>query len=73
MPDFINRFGQTDANGNMYLSSTRQSIITSMWCAGSVHECCLILLQSIHSFMPGRPQQESFVSEIFFSDVLLLP
>ncbi|KAF8167584.1 general substrate transporter [Crassisporium funariophilum] len=35
MPDFINRFGEMDANGNMFLSSSRQSIITSLLSAGT--------------------------------------
>ena len=38
MSDFIDRFGQVDAGGNTFLSSSRQSIITSVLCAGSVHE-----------------------------------
>ncbi|KAF5312723.1 hypothetical protein D9619_002694 [Psilocybe cf. subviscida] len=35
MPDFIRRFGQQDANGNFFLSSERQSIITSLLSAGT--------------------------------------
>ncbi|KAF8644246.1 hypothetical protein AX16_008601 [Volvariella volvacea WC 439] len=34
MPDFIRRFGEVDANGNYHLSSSRQSIITSLLSAG---------------------------------------
>ncbi|KAJ7665666.1 general substrate transporter [Mycena rosella] len=34
MPDFIDRFGEMDLNGNMFLSSSRQSIITSLLSAG---------------------------------------
>lgn len=35
MPDFIERFGEVDANGNHFLSSSRQSIITSLLSAGT--------------------------------------
>ncbi|KAF8913162.1 sugar transporter [Gymnopilus junonius] len=34
MPDFIRRFGQVDENGQHFLSSSRQSIITSLLSAG---------------------------------------
>ncbi|KAJ6479188.1 general substrate transporter [Mycena vitilis] len=34
MPDFINRFGQKGSDGQMFLSSSRQSIITSLLSAG---------------------------------------
>lgn len=34
MPDFIRRFGEQDANGDFFLSSSRQSIITSLLSAG---------------------------------------
>jgi hypothetical protein len=34
MPDFIDRFGQVGADGQMFLSSSRQSIITSLLSAG---------------------------------------
>lgn len=36
MPDFIRRFGQVDSSGNFFLSSSRQSIITSLLSAGYV-------------------------------------
>ena len=36
MPDFVNRFGQLGADGQMFLSSSRQSIITSLLSAGFV-------------------------------------
>jgi len=35
MPDFIDRFGQVGADGQMFLSSSRQSIITSLLSAGT--------------------------------------
>jgi SP family sugar:H+ symporter-like MFS transporter len=35
MPDFIRRFGEQDADGNFFLSSSRQSIITSLLSAGT--------------------------------------
>ncbi|KAG6812635.1 hypothetical protein H0H92_001718 [Tricholoma furcatifolium] len=35
MPDFINRFGQMGSDGKMFLSSSRQSIITSLLSAGT--------------------------------------
>ncbi|KAF9056071.1 general substrate transporter, partial [Panaeolus papilionaceus] len=35
MPDFINRFGELGADGKMFLSSERQSIITSLLSAGT--------------------------------------
>ncbi|THH07482.1 hypothetical protein EW145_g3358 [Phellinidium pouzarii] len=35
MPDFIMRFGQSDGNGGFVLSSSRQSIITSLLSAGT--------------------------------------
>ncbi|KAF8899307.1 sugar transporter [Infundibulicybe gibba] len=35
MPDFIRRFGEMDANGEFFLSSSRQSIITSLLSAGT--------------------------------------
>ncbi|KAJ7053899.1 general substrate transporter [Mycena amicta] len=35
MPDFIDRFGQVGADGKMFLSSSRQSIITSLLSAGT--------------------------------------
>jgi SP family sugar:H+ symporter-like MFS transporter len=35
MPDFIRRFGELDASGNPFLSSSRQSIITSLLSAGT--------------------------------------
>ncbi|KAF9486548.1 sugar transporter [Pholiota conissans] len=35
MPDFIRRFGEVDSNGNFFLSSSRQSIITSLLSAGT--------------------------------------
>ncbi|KAJ7447249.1 general substrate transporter [Mycena latifolia] len=35
MPDFIDRFGQMGDDGNMFLSSSRQSIITSLLSAGT--------------------------------------
>ncbi|PPQ73462.1 hypothetical protein CVT24_007553 [Panaeolus cyanescens] len=35
MPDFINRFGEVGANGEKFLSSERQSIITSLLSAGT--------------------------------------
>ncbi|KAF9558302.1 sugar transporter [Agrocybe pediades] len=35
MPDFVRRFGQVDGNGNFFLSSSRQSIITSLLSAGT--------------------------------------
>ena len=34
MPDFQRRFGEIDADGNPFLSSSRQSIITSLLSAG---------------------------------------
>ncbi|KAF8807875.1 general substrate transporter [Phlegmacium glaucopus] len=34
MPDFVRRFGQLDASGKPFLSSSRQSIITSLLSAG---------------------------------------
>ncbi|KAG6820153.1 hypothetical protein H0H93_004735 [Arthromyces matolae] len=34
MPDFINRFGEMGPDGQMFLSSSRQSIITSLLSAG---------------------------------------
>lgn len=37
MPDFIRRFGQPDGQGGFFLSSSRQSIITSLLSAGYVH------------------------------------
>ena len=36
MPDFVRRFGELDASGNPFLSSSRQSIITSLLSAGLV-------------------------------------
>jgi MFS transporter, SP family, sugar:H+ symporter len=36
MPDFIRRFGELDASGKPFLSSSRQSIITSLLSAGLV-------------------------------------
>ena len=36
MPDFIRRFGQPDGNGGYILTSSRQSIITSLLSAGYV-------------------------------------
>ncbi|KZT02237.1 general substrate transporter [Laetiporus sulphureus 93-53] len=36
MPDFIDRFGQVDANGTAYLSSSRQSLITSLLSVGTI-------------------------------------
>ncbi|KAF8203957.1 sugar transporter [Pholiota molesta] len=35
MPDFIRRFGEIDSDGNYFLSSSRQSIITSLLSAGT--------------------------------------
>ncbi|KAF9535704.1 general substrate transporter [Crepidotus variabilis] len=35
MPDFIRRFGEPDGNGGYFLSSSRQSIITSLLSAGT--------------------------------------
>ncbi|KAF8435632.1 general substrate transporter [Boletus edulis BED1] len=35
MPDFIHRFGQVSSDGTYYLSSSRQSIITSLLSAGT--------------------------------------
>ncbi|KAF8963897.1 general substrate transporter [Flammula alnicola] len=35
MPDFVRRFGQVDENGQHFLSSSRQSIITSLLSAGT--------------------------------------
>ncbi|KAF4623455.1 hypothetical protein D9613_002266 [Agrocybe pediades] len=35
MPDFVRRFGEVDGNGNFFLSSSRQSIITSLLSAGT--------------------------------------
>ncbi|KAF5385355.1 hypothetical protein D9615_001062 [Tricholomella constricta] len=35
MPDFINRFGEIGPDGKMFLSSSRQSIITSLLSAGT--------------------------------------
>ncbi|KAJ7894575.1 general substrate transporter [Mycena leptocephala] len=35
MPDFVDRFGQVGADGQMFLSSSRQSIITSLLSAGT--------------------------------------
>lgn len=35
MPDFINRFGELGPDGKMFLSSSRQSIITSLLSAGT--------------------------------------
>ncbi|KAF8240859.1 sugar transporter [Tricholoma matsutake] len=35
MPDFIDRFGEMGADGKMFLSSSRQSIITSLLSAGT--------------------------------------
>ncbi|KAI0049845.1 sugar transporter [Auriscalpium vulgare] len=35
MPDFIRRFGEIDSNGEYFLSSSRQSIITSLLSAGT--------------------------------------
>ncbi|KAI0275470.1 general substrate transporter [Gloeopeniophorella convolvens] len=35
MPDFVRRFGQVDSNGQHFLSSSRQSIITSLLSAGT--------------------------------------
>ncbi|TFK42071.1 general substrate transporter [Crucibulum laeve] len=35
MPDFIRRFGEIDGNGQPFLSSSRQSIITSLLSAGT--------------------------------------
>ncbi|KAN0100175.1 General substrate transporter [Tylopilus felleus] len=35
MPDFIRRFGQVSSDGTYYLSSSRQSIITSLLSAGT--------------------------------------
>lgn len=35
MPDFQARFGQVDSNGNVFLSASRQSIITSLLSAGT--------------------------------------
>ncbi|KAJ7605077.1 general substrate transporter [Mycena polygramma] len=35
MPDFINRFGERGSDGQMFLSSSRQSIITSLLSAGT--------------------------------------
>ncbi|TFK65443.1 sugar transporter [Pluteus cervinus] len=35
MPDFIDRFGEFDAEGQKFLSSSRQSIITSLLSAGT--------------------------------------
>ncbi|KAJ7292647.1 general substrate transporter [Mycena rebaudengoi] len=35
MPDFIDRFGEVGADGAMFLSSSRQSIITSLLSAGT--------------------------------------
>ncbi|GLB43576.1 putative sugar (and other) transporter [Lyophyllum shimeji] len=35
MPDFINRFGEMGPDGKMFLSSSRQSIITSLLSAGT--------------------------------------
>ncbi|KAJ7146401.1 general substrate transporter [Mycena epipterygia] len=35
MPDFIDRFGQLGSDGQMFLSSSRQSIITSLLSAGT--------------------------------------
>jgi hypothetical protein len=36
MPDFIRRFGELGADGQFVLSSSRQSIITSLLSAGCV-------------------------------------
>ena len=36
MPDFIERFGEPNGQGGYYLSSSRQSIITSLLSAGYV-------------------------------------
>ncbi|KAG6857299.1 hypothetical protein H0H87_006492 [Tephrocybe sp. NHM501043] len=35
MPDFVNRFGELGSDGEMFLSSSRQSIITSLLSAGT--------------------------------------
>lgn len=34
MPDFVRRFGEQGADGEFFLSSSRQSIITSLLSAG---------------------------------------
>jgi hypothetical protein len=41
MPDFIDRFGQLGDDGKMFLSSSRQSIITSLLSAGWELLSCL--------------------------------
>ena len=43
MPDFVRRFGEPDGEGGFVLSSSRQSIITSLLSAGWVFLTTLIL------------------------------
>ena len=48
MPDFIQRFGERGEDGEFFLSSSRQSIITSLLSAGCVR---LYLIRSHVAFI----------------------
>ncbi|KAH7886305.1 general substrate transporter [Phlebopus sp. FC_14] len=59
MPDFVNRFGQTGADGKAYLSSSRQSIIVSLLSAGGA------IAQAFTADRLGRRGSILFWSAVF--------
>lgn len=66
MPDFIRRFGEPDGEGGFFLSSSRQSIITSLLSAGCVDSCsiCFAVLTSRDRTFVGALGQ-AFTSDRF--------
>ncbi|RXW18128.1 hypothetical protein EST38_g7728 [Candolleomyces aberdarensis] len=68
MPDFIRRFGEIDANGEYFLSSSRQSIITSLLSAGTFVGA---LAQAFTSDRWGRRGSILFWSAIFTVGVVI--
>ena len=66
MPDFVRRFGTPDGNGGFVLSSSRQSIITSLLSAG-----CVLLLLAICTFLNSFSCSQNFrvrpVVNLFFN------
>ncbi|KAF8131591.1 general substrate transporter [Boletus edulis] len=65
MPDFIRRFGQVDSTGQSYLSSSRQSIIVSLFSAGGA------LGQAFTSDRLGRRGSILFWTAVFTSGVAI--
>ncbi|KAJ2924765.1 hypothetical protein H1R20_g12329, partial [Candolleomyces eurysporus] len=68
MPDFIRRFGEINADGEYFLSSSRQSIITSLLSAGTFVGA---LAQAFTSDRWGRRGSILFWSAIFTVGVVI--